>query len=87
MATRARFPARTLCLLLFLLPAALAWSASVNASLELLTHGYLDSGFKLQSFGQINLVVDGGYKFGGRIGFALREPSFEAASASLDSTA
>jgi hypothetical protein len=83
MATRARFLARTLCLLLFLLPAALCWSASVNASLEVLTHGYLDSGFKLQSFGQMDLIVDGGYKFGGRIGFALRETSFEATSASF----
>jgi hypothetical protein len=83
MATRARFSARTLCLLMFLLPAALAWSANIGASLELLTHGYVSDGFKLQSFGQMDLVVDGGYKFGGRIGLTLREPSFEAASISF----
>jgi len=80
MATHARFSAGTLCLLLLLLPSAVSWSANVNASLELLTHGYLDSGFKLKSFGQMDLAVDGGYKFGGRIGFALRDTSFEDAA-------
>jgi hypothetical protein len=80
MATRARISAGTLCLLLLFLPSAVSWSANITASLELLTHGYLDSGFKLKSFGQLDLAVDGGYKFGGRIGLALRDTSFEDAS-------
>ena len=82
MATRARFSAGTLCLLLLLLPSAFSWSANVTASLELLTYGYNDSGLKLKSFGQMDLAVDGGYKFGGRIGLALRDTSFEDAIAS-----
>lgn len=88
MATRGRSIVRALCLLAFLSSAAFAVAANVNLSLDLLTHGFASAGFKVKSVGQIDLSVDGGYKFGGLIGFSLQEDTtgagLEAASASLD---
>ena len=85
MATRGRSMVRAGCLLVFLLVAGLAGAANVNVALDLLTHGYVSSGFKLQSVGQVDLTVDGGYKFGGLIGLTLQEgASLESPTAALD---
>lgn len=89
MATRGRaVVVRAFCLLIFLLAAVFAGAANVNVSLDLLTRGYVSSGFKVKSVGQVDLSVDGGYKFGGLIGFSLQEDwsgtGLEASSAPLD---
>lgn len=73
MSLRSRGWVRALCLLTCFLVAGFAAAANVDLSLDLLTHGYDSSGFKLKSVGQIDLSVDGGYKFGGMIGFSLQE--------------
>jgi hypothetical protein len=87
MSMRGRGWVRALCLLACFLTAGFAVAANVNLSLDLLTHGYDSSGFKLKSVGQIDLSVDGGYKFGGQIGFSLQEEyagsGFEASTAAV----
>jgi hypothetical protein len=85
MATRGRTVLRAAWLLVFLLVAGMAGAANVNVALDLLTHAFASSGFKLQSVGQVDLTVDGGYKFGGLIGLTLSEgTSLEAPTASVE---
>jgi hypothetical protein len=58
---------------LFLSLSVSAFSATVLVpTLELITHGGTNAGvFELQSYGNMALSVEGGYKFGGNIAFGL----------------
>ena len=50
----------------------------VVPSMELITHGlYQSGGFDLQTFGNITLQVQGGYKFGGNLSFQILNPDLE----------
>ncbi len=74
-------------LLIFLiLPAAPIFGANINVpSLELYTRGNLRNGiFGFSSRGEMDLLVDGGYKFGGRIVLGFNSTTLEEDS--LDGT-
>jgi hypothetical protein len=57
-----------LCILIIFVPGA-AFSANVSVpELELLIHGFLDDGvFQLNTMGKMDVAIEGGYKFGGRV--------------------
>jgi hypothetical protein len=69
--SRKTFAAAALGLFLFVSP--LAFSANIVVpSMELITHGVSSAGlFTLQTYGNLALQVEGGYKFGGSIAFGL----------------
>ena len=77
-ARRFAVPFAAMLFLTTLLPAA----NLVVPSLELVTRGYMNTGtFELESVADLDLVIEGGYKFGGRIGLPytdrwLEDPSF-----------
>jgi hypothetical protein len=64
---------RAIALGLFLLPSSLGFPANIVVpTMELITHGAGASGqFALQTYGNLSLEVQGGYKFGGSISFGL----------------
>ncbi len=75
--------ARLFFLLFFLLfPVILSFSANVAIpSLELTTRGYLEEGaFKLNTRGNMDLLFEGGYKFGGRVILNFESDSIEEIS-------
>jgi hypothetical protein len=48
----------------------------VVPSLEIITRGFMNAGsFELASIGDLDLVIEGGYKFGGRIGLSYVDAS------------
>jgi hypothetical protein len=72
--------------LLVLLPLAAFPANVIVPSLELLTRGAMDSGtIFLKTYGQIDLSVEGGYKFGGKLD--LRFTTFAATGSSDIETA
>ncbi len=75
--TRAR--ARTAFLGLFLFLSALAFPAEIVVpTMNLITHGVAkDGSFALQTFGDLTLQVQGGYKFGGTLAFNVRNSELE----------
>ena len=64
---------------LFMFLAGLAFPANIIVPrMDLITRGAMDSGdFTLQTFGDITLEVQGGYKFGGALAFSVRAPELE----------
>jgi len=66
-----------LILLFRLAPAA--YSANVVVpSLELISHGYIDSGtLVLETRSEMQIAFEGGYKFGGRLGFSYASDALE----------
>jgi hypothetical protein len=56
-----------------------SFSANINVpTFELTTRGYMEGGaFKLNTRGNIDLLIEGGYKFGGSIGFELESDELE----------
>jgi len=80
-ARRSLLPLVALALLLAasVLPAA----SLVVPSLDVITMAAMNAGrFELTSNGDFDLVLEGGYKFGGRIGLSYADSSLEEASAS-----
>jgi hypothetical protein len=75
MVERRKQSVRAGALVTFMLLSALAFPANIVVpSMELITHGYYaePSGpFLLQTYGNLSLEVQGGYKFGGSIAFGL----------------
>jgi hypothetical protein len=78
----ARRSAVPLVALAFLLAASALPAASlVVPSLDVITMASMDAGrFVLTSIGDFDLVVEGGYKFGGRIGLSYADSSLEETS-------
>jgi len=70
MVKRSRSVIRTALLGMLLLPSLAAFPANlVVPSLELLTRGVVENTtLVLKSYGQMDLSIEGGYKFGGRLG-------------------
>jgi hypothetical protein len=75
MVERRKWSVRAGALVTFMLLSAFAFPANIVVpSMELITHGYYaePSGpFLLQTYGNLSLEVQGGYKFGGSIAFGL----------------
>ena len=71
--------ALTLLVALFLLAASLLPAANlVVPSLELISRAFMNAGtFQLASNGDLQLLIEGGYKFGGRIGLSYADSSLE----------
>jgi len=80
--TRALVRAALLGLFLFL--AGLAFPANIVVpKMDLITRGAMNGGaFTLQTFGDITLEVQGGYKFGGSLAFDVRNANLENISLS-----
>jgi hypothetical protein len=73
-ARRFAVPFAAMLFLTALLPAA----NLVVPSLELVTRGFMNAGtFELASAADLDLVIEGGYKFGGRIGLSYVDTSLE----------
>lgn len=73
-ARRFAVPFAAMLFLTTVLPAA----NLVVPSLELVTRGFMNAGkFELASVADMDLVVEGGYKFGGRIGLSYVDASLE----------
>lgn len=73
-----RFPKPLLAAALLLAAASLPAANLVVPSLEIITHGFMDAGtFQLASVGDLELVIEGGYKFGGRVGMSYADVSLE----------
>jgi len=70
-----------LVVLAFLLAAStLAAASLVVPSLDVITMAAMNAGrFELTSHGDFDLIVEGGYKFGGRIGLSFSDSSLEEA--------
>ncbi|MGA2975762.1 MAG: hypothetical protein ABSF77_10685 [Spirochaetia bacterium] len=67
-------------MIVFLILTPLAFSANIIVpSMELITHGATneDGVFALQTYGDMSLEVQGGYKFGGSIAFNILNPDLE----------
>jgi hypothetical protein len=82
--TRARFPGAVLVVLLFL--PVMAFPANIVVpTMEMITHGStVGNSFVLQTYGNFNLEVQGGYKFGGSISVGLlNDIDLENAAGSL----
>jgi hypothetical protein len=64
---------------LFLLPACLAFSANVVVPrMDLITRGAMSGGeFTLQTFGDLIMQIEGGYKFGGSVAFSVLNTDLE----------
>ncbi len=76
--TSRRFAGPLAAAVLLLAAPALPAANLVVPSLEIITHGYMNAGdFELASIGELDLVVEGGYKFGGRIGLSYADGSLE----------
>ena len=71
--------ARASLLGLFLFIASLAFPANIVVpKMDLITRGAMNGGvFTLQTFGDLNLEVLGGYKFGGSLAFSLNNRNLE----------
>ena len=65
---------------LFLFLAGIAFPANVVVpKMDLITKGYMSSGaFVLQTFGDLALEVQGGYKFGGSLAFGIQDTNLES---------
>lgn len=73
-----RFPKPLLAVAFLLAAASLPAANLVVPSLEIITHGFTNAGtFQLASVGDLDLVIEGGYKFGGRIGMSYADASLE----------
>jgi hypothetical protein len=73
-----RFAGPLVAAVLLLAAPALPAANLVVPSLEIITHGYMNAGnFELASIGELDLVIEGGYKFGGRIGLSYADVSLE----------
>jgi len=66
--------------ILFTIISVVSYSANVTVpSLELYTRGLMqDSGFTLVTRGELDLLVDGGYKFGGRFSLGFNSKNLES---------
>ncbi|MFP4383081.1 MAG: hypothetical protein ACLFST_05365 [Spirochaetia bacterium] len=52
---------------------------------EMVTHGRIEDGsFILSTYGDIDMLIEGGYKFGGKLSFSLAESSLDLTGGSLD---
>jgi hypothetical protein len=80
--TRARVRAALVGLFLFL--AGLAFPANIVVpTMDLITRGAMNGGaFTLQTYGDITLAVQGGYKFGGSLAFNIQNLNLENLSPS-----
>jgi hypothetical protein len=79
---------RSVALVTFMLLSALAFPANIVVpSMELITHGYYaqpNGPFLLETYGNVSLEVQGGYKFGGEISFGLdNQLNLESLSSTL----
>ena len=65
---------------LFLFLAVLVYPANVVVPrMDLITKGYMSGGaFTLQTFGDLALEVQGGYKFGGSLAFGIQDTNLES---------
>ncbi len=74
-----RVRARHALIGLFLLLAVLAFPANVIVpKMDLITRGAMEGGaFALQTYGDITLAVEGGYKFGGALAFNIQNLDLE----------
>jgi len=79
MSKSTRALARASFLGLFLFLAGLAFPANIVVpKMDLITRGAMSGGtFALQTFGDLNLEVLGGYKFGGSLAFSLNNTNLE----------
>lgn len=79
MSENTRASARASLLGLFLFLAGLAFPANIVVpKMDLITRGAFDSGaFTLQTFGDITLAIQGGYKFGGSLAFSVNSTNLE----------
>ena len=69
-----RFAGPFVAVALMLAAPALPAANLVVPSLELITRGFMNAGtFQLASNGDLDLVIEGGYKFGGRIGLSYAD--------------
>lgn len=80
---------KALALGLFLFIGALAFPADLLVpTMDLISHGQMQNGvFALQTYGDMALQIQGGYKFGGNISFGLTSANLEdipASTAALD---
>ncbi|MGA2380690.1 MAG: hypothetical protein ABSG85_15435, partial [Spirochaetia bacterium] len=71
--------ARAALLGLFLFHAGLAFPANIVVpKMDLITRGAMNGGaFTLQTYGDITLAVEGGYKFGGSLAFNVQNLNLE----------
>jgi hypothetical protein len=73
-----RFAGPLVAVALVLAAPALPAANLVVPSLEIITRGFMNAGtFELVSNGSLNLVIEGGYKFGGRIGLSYADSFLE----------
>ena len=75
-------------LLIFVLLASGVFAANISIpSLELFTRGFLDGGsFTLQSRGEMDFLLEGGYKFGGRVSLGFFSSNIETDMMALSSS-
>jgi hypothetical protein len=80
MNTKTRMTRIIVVLTAFLIAAPL-FSANITVpSLEIYSRAWDNSGFALDSYGEIELQLDGGYKFGGAMKFGFTSSSLETAA-------
>jgi hypothetical protein len=73
-----RFAGPLVAMALLLAAPALPAANLVVPSLEIITRGFMNAGtFELASNGNLDLVIEGGYKFGGRIGLSYADSFLE----------
>jgi hypothetical protein len=76
--TARRFAGPLLAVALLFAASVLPAANLVVPSLEIITRGFMNAGtFELASNGDLDLVIEGGYKFGGRFGLSYADSSLE----------